>query len=318
MTFYSIHHVTTFHYSDPISESIMEARLQPRTEGNQRCLRFQMVISPKASASVLHDYMDNIVHTFDIPGAHDRLAITTEAVVEVMPAPELPEALSPETWASYDEISAVDFDLYDMLQPGKYTHPTKALAELAHELNLIRRDDPLTLLREMTATIYNAFDYDQDTTNVYSHIDVALKTRRGVCQDFVHIMLTLLRQLHIPCRYVSGYLFHRENGYDRSANDATHAWVEAWLPEYGWIGFDPTNNLICDDHHIRVAIGHDYADVPPTKGVFRGAAESTLKVAVQVKRIEFLPVIEETLISPVDWSIETQTSLMQQQQIQQQ
>jgi transglutaminase-like putative cysteine protease len=318
MTFYSIHHMTTFRYSDPISESIMEARLQPRTEGNQRCLRFQMVISPKSSYSILHDYLGNIVHTFDIPGAHDRLAITTEAIVEVMPTPELPEALPPEAWAEYDAINAIEFELYDMLQPGKYTVPTKALAALAQELNLIRRDDPLTLLREMTAAIYNAFEYDQDTTNVYSPIDVALKTRRGVCQDFVHIMLTLLRQLRIPCRYVSGYLFHRETGYDRSANDATHAWVEAWIPEYGWIGFDPTNSLLCDDRHIRVAIGHDYADVPPTKGVFRGDAESTLKVVVQVKRVEVVPVIEETLISPVDWSIETQNNLMQQQQMQQQ
>lgn len=318
MTFYSIHHVTTFRYSDPISESIMEAWLQPRTEGNQRCLRFQMLISPKAYLSVMHDYMGNIVHTFDVPGAHDRLAITTEAIVEVVPTPDLPDALPPEAWAGYADISAVDFDLYDMLQPGKYTHSTPALAQLAQELNLTRRDDPLTLLREMTTAIYTTFDYDQDITNVYSPMDVALQTRRGVCQDFVHIMLTLLREMGIPCRYISGYLFHRENGYDRSAVDASHAWVEAWLPGYGWVGFDPTNNCLCADRHIRVAIGRDYADVPPTKGVFRGKAESTLKVAVQVKRIESVPMIEETLMPPPEWSLETQAKLSQQQAMQQQ
>jgi transglutaminase-like putative cysteine protease len=120
---------------------------------------------------------------------------------------------------------------------------------------------------------------------VDSPIDDALKARRGVCQDFAHILIGLVRQLGVPCRYVSGYLFHQDGGNVlRSADGATHAWVEAHLPEVGWVGFDPTNNLVAGDHHIRVAIGRDYADVPPTRGVFKGesAMRSELSVAVAV------------------------------------
>lgn len=120
------------------------------------------------------------------------------------------------------------------------------------------------------------------TTRVDSPIDDALQARRGVCQDFAHILIALIRRLGVPCRYVSGYLFRNEDLSVRSADGATHAWVETLLPDLGWIGFDPTNNLIADNRHIRVAIGRDYADVPPTRGVFKGAAASRSEVAVAV------------------------------------
>ena len=132
--------------------------------------------------------------------------------------------------------------------------------------------------------IYDGFDYEVGVTQVHSPIETALAAKRGVCQDFAHVMIALLRPLRIPCRYVSGYLFHREeNGNkDRSVEGASHAWVEAFVPRLGWIAFDPTNNLIGGDRHIRVAIGRDYADVPPTRGVHKGGAESVLSVAVTV------------------------------------
>jgi transglutaminase-like putative cysteine protease len=136
------------------------------------------------------------------------------------------------------------------------------LAELSQELKLERRGDPLSLLREIKAAIYESFDYKPQSTSVDSPIDDALRMRVGVCQDFAHIMIALARELKIPCRYVSGYLFHEDNGYDRSASGATHAWAEAYLPELGWVGFDPTNNLIVGERHIRTAVGRDYADVP--------------------------------------------------------
>ncbi len=126
--------------------------------------------------------------------------------------------------------------------------------------------------------------YSPKSTRVDSPIDDALESRKGVCQDFTHIMIALVRQLGIPCRYVSGYLFHQPDGDVRSPDGSTHAWGEAWLPELGWVGFDPTNNLVADHRHIRVAVGRDYADVPPTRGVFKGAsaARSELSVAVRV------------------------------------
>jgi transglutaminase-like putative cysteine protease len=314
--FYNIRHVTTFHYSTSISESMMEVRLQPRTEDRQRCVRFQIALSPKSALSMTRDYLGNVVHGFDIPGQHDRLAITTESIVEVDAAPPVPESLPAEAWLEYSHVSH-DFDLYDMLLPGKFTVMSPALAAFMQEMDFVRRIDPLSLVKEINAAIYNTFDYDQTTTDVDSTIDEVLEMRRGVCQDYVHVMLAALRYLGIPARYISGYLFHRQN-YDRSAVDASHAWLEAWFPTLGWVGFDPTNNLICQDRHIRVAVGRDYADVPPTKGVFKGAADTELKVSVQVKRMENVPTQEEALVSPYDYSLAVQNQRRIQIQQQQQ
>jgi transglutaminase-like putative cysteine protease len=138
---------------------------------------------------------------------------------------------------------------------------------------------------------------------VDSPIDLALSTRTGVCQDFAHIMITLVRtKLRIPCRYVSGYLFHGESDKDRSVHSATHAWIEALIPQLGWVGFDPTNWLVAGDRHIRTAIGRDYSDVPPTHGIFRGRANSELTVAVRVTPSEGTPSLDQELPVPEDWS----------------
>ena len=195
------------------------------------------------------------------------------------------------------------------------------LAELKEALNVKRRDDPLRLLRELNTSLYHWFDYVPKSTRVDSPIDDALRARAGVCQDFAHIMMALVRTLRIPCRYVSGYLYHGAKNQDRSSEGASHAWVEAFLPDLGWVGFDPTNNLIVGERHIRAAVGRDYADVPPTRGVFRGDAESELAVAVTVVPSEQLPApIEEMTVSQEDWStfLHPEQELVQQQQQQQQ
>ncbi len=142
----------------------------------------------------------------------------------------------------------------------------------------------------MNEAIYKLFAYVPNSTKVDSPIEEALRTRQGVCQDFAHIMIALVRRLHIPCRYVSGYMFHRdEEEKDRSLEGASHAWVEALVPGLGWVAFDPTNNLVGGDRHIRVAIGRDYADVPPTRGVYKGEAQSELSVAVTVSPADAAP-----------------------------
>jgi transglutaminase-like putative cysteine protease len=166
-----------------------------------------------------------------------------------------------------------------------------------------RRDDPLQLLYELNSALYESFDYVPKSTKVDSPIDDAIRSQHGVCQDFAHIMIALVRTLHIPCRYVSGYLHRRTQDHDRSTDGATHAWVEAFLPQLGWVGFDPTNNLVAGDRHIRTAIGRDYADVPPTKGVFRGETASELSVAVRVTASDVAPDIDQGLPVPEDWSV---------------
>lgn len=171
------------------------------------------------------------------------------------------------------------------------------------EFGLDRRFDPLNTVLNLTQMLYDAFDYDTESTRVDSPIEEPLAARGGVCQDFSHILLALLRHiLHMPCRYVSGFLFHRED--DRSADDATHAWVEALLPQIGWVGLDPTNNLVTGDRHIQVAVGRDYHDVPPTHSFYRGGSESELSVAVRIQRTAAPLPLQEVDPAPV-WRRET-------------
>ncbi|GAC1641761.1 MAG: transglutaminase family protein [Ktedonobacteraceae bacterium] len=324
--YYSIRHITRFRYSSPISESIMEVRIQPRTEGTQHCLDFRLTTSPRARILDYRGEQGNKVHHFDVPNRHAQLTINAHSLVELVPLPEAPEALEPGAWDELDVLTGND-EYWDALVPSHFASPTELLYALAKELRVQRRDDPLTVLRDINTGLHNSLEYSPENTRVDSPIDDALRVRRGVCQDFAHIMITLVRTLGIPCRYVSGYLF-QQSGHrgDRSSESATHAWAEALLPGLGWIGFDPTNNTLAGARHIRVAIGRDYADVPPTRGVFKGNAESELAVTVKVSRSDELPTgyeavvaqKEEEWIPVVVTGYEQQESLPQQQQPQQQ
>jgi transglutaminase-like putative cysteine protease len=286
--YYRIRHLTRFRYSEPITESIMEVRMHPRTEAMQRCLDYQLAVTPKANIHIYRDYLGNSVHHFDIPGAHSHLQLMAESVVEMKPWPPVPDRLPASAWEDLDRAVA-DGDYWEMLLPSLYCRWTPLLEKAAGEFDMVRRDDPLSLLSDLSERMFKGFEYTPRTTRVDSPIDEALKQRKGVCQDFSHIFISLARRLGIPSRYVSGYLHHRKEDQDRSDDGATHAWVECWLPGLGWTGIDPTNNLLAGERHIRTAIGRDYADVPPTRGVFKGGATTQLTVAVDVSPCEELP-----------------------------
>jgi transglutaminase-like putative cysteine protease len=295
---YSVRHVTTFRYQPAVRESVMEVRLQPRSEANQRCLSFTLYVNPPANITQYSDFTGNTVHHFDIAGSHPEVKVTALSTVQVqsVPAPRSSEA---GDWADLDAMTASN-DYWEMMLPSEFARSSEALQQLAKEFRCERRCGPLDLLTELNEAIYRQFAYVPNSTKVDSPIEEALLTRQGVCQDFAHIMIALVRPLRIPCRYVSGYLFHREeNGHkDRSLEGASHAWVEALIPRLGWVAFDPTNNLIGGDRHIRVAIGRDYADVPPTRGVYKGEAQSELIVAVTVSPSD-APAPEQTAPSIV-------------------
>ena len=280
---YSVRHTTTFRYEPAVRESVMEVRMQPRSEGNQRCLSFNLDVNPPANITQYRDFTGNTVHHFDIAGSHTEVKVTAQSTVQVHSAPA-PRPSEAGDWDDLDALTAGD-DYWEMLLPSEFAHSGEALGQLAKELKCERRDGPLELLTEINEGICKLFAYVPNSTKVDSPIEDALRARKGVCQDFAHIMIALVRPLRLPCRYVSGYLFHRETDdgrKDRSLEGASHAWVEALVPRLGWTAFDPTNNLIGGDRHIRVAIGRDYADVPPTRGVYKGEAHSELSVAVTV------------------------------------
>lgn len=281
---------------------MMETRMHPRSDQNQRCLTFHLSVSPRCRVFSYRDHLANQVHHFDIPGQHGQLVIVAESLVEVQPAPQIPAFLAPDAWDELDEMIEQG-DYWEMLLPSEFAVGTPSLDALAEELDVRRRDDPLMALHQLNEQIFNHFEYVPRSTKVDSPIDLALLTHAGVCQDFAHIMITLVRsKLRIPCRYVSGYLFHGQSDHDRSVNSATHAWVEALIPQLGWVGFDPTNWLIAGDRHIRTAIGRDYSDVPPTHGIFRGSAKSELTVAVRVTPSEGTPPLDQEMPVPEDWS----------------
>ena len=221
-----------------------------------------------------------------MPHPHDRLEIIARSAVETQPPTALPEALDRGEW---DRLRS-DFvrgECFDFLRPHGYAVRTEGLDAFVakHEIDELRRLDPLTAARRLSALIYAAFDYQAGVTEADSPIDLALAQGRGVCQDFAHIMIAICRSWGLPARYVSGYLFtDRAQKHDRSDPDASHAWVDVFLPSLRWVGFDPTNDIPAGERHVCVAVGRDYGDVPPSRGVFKGEAESQLAVGVSVRR----------------------------------
>ncbi len=321
--FFLIRHQTRFRYEFAVHESLMDVRKQPRTEGNQRCLSFELLVRPKARLMQYRDHLGNIIHHFSVPGKHAQLQIIAESRVETGPPVSLPESLPDSAWAEIDSaVSASDY--WEFLMPSDFARSAPFLSDLASSLDVSRNDDPLTVLTRINSGIYRSFEYVPKSTGADSPIDLALRNRRGVCQDFAHIAIAMIRQyLRIPCRYVSGYLYHGRYDHDRSAEGATHAWIEALLPGFGWVGFDPTNDLVTGERHIRTAIGRDYADVPPTHGIFKGSARSELYVSVHVSQTEMPPMLDQDQLPPLTWTPlpgddDENAALREQQQQQQQ
>jgi len=303
--FYSIRHLTKFRYSSAVSESVMEVRMSPRSEGPQRCLSFQLNVVPRTRVQQYRDYLGNVVHHFDVPSAHRQLTITAEATVDVAPRDPAPPRLDPDAWEQLDaQLAAGDF--WEMLAPSRFAQWTQRIEQFAQEMGAPTREqarlrDPLELVLELSASVNRAIAYVPKSTRVDSPVDDALATRQGVCQDYSHILIALVRRAGIPCRYVSGYMFHKAGTKTRSTEGATHAWIEAFLPGLGWLGLDPTNDVAAGDRHVRTAVGRDYADVPPTRGVFKGDASSELTVAVRVAPSD-KPPPPETEMESEDWS----------------
>lgn len=297
---YTVYHLTHFRYDAPVSESVMEVRMQPRTESVQRCLRFELATTPRSRVFAYQDPEGNVVHHFDVPARHRELTVVAESVVEFVADIAIPDSGDRAMWDVLDEPGTRE-RFFEFLEPSYFARPTEALVAFGAELGLTREHDPLTLVRRLKHQLYDAFEYAPKSTRVDSPIDDALAARRGVCQDFAHVTIALIRRMGIPCRYVSGYLFHNQQSDERSVDGASHAWVEAWLPPLGWVGIDPTNKTLAMDRHIRVAIGRDYHDVPPTRGAFKGNARSELGVAVRVQTTD-APIEPSDVMPALYWA----------------
>jgi transglutaminase-like putative cysteine protease len=301
--FYAVRHFTRFRYNRPVWQSVMELRMQPRSEHTQRCFTFQLAISPQARVFSYQDHVGNLVHHFDVPGQHRQLTIIADALVDVETPAPLPETLGPGAWDELDAMIDRE-DYWDMLMPSRFARTSPELEALAKEFGVDGRGgrEPLELLTTLNRKLYQYFSYVKRSTGVDTAIEDAIRSRQGVCQDFAHTMISMVRRLRIPCRYVSGYLHRDPEHADRSDEGATHAWVEALLPHIGWVGFDPTNDLIVGGRHIRTAIGRDYADVSPTVGTMKGSAETELQVRVRVTPSDAVLPPDKEFAADEEWS----------------
>jgi len=301
--FYAIRHFTSYRYSRSVWQSMMEVRMHPRSEGNQRCFVFQLSVNPRARIFGYTDSYGNLVHHFDLPPRHGQLTIISDALVDVDVQPSIPEIMEYQQWQELEDLIEKK-DYWEMLMPSHFARSSPELEQLAGEIGATERKgrSPLAFLQDIASGVHRSFSYVKKSTAVNSPIEDALRSRQGVCQDFAHIMIALVRNARIPCRYVSGYLYEGGENAHPSADGATHAWVEALLPRIGWIGFDPTTNLGAGEKHIRTAIGRDYADVPPTMGMMKGKADTELQVRVRVTPSQAVLPPDEEFAADEEWS----------------
>jgi transglutaminase-like putative cysteine protease len=319
--FYAIRHFTRYRYSRSVWQSMMEVRMHPRSEGNQRCFVFQLSVNPRARIFGYTDSYGNLVHHFDLPSRHSHLTIISDALVNIEARPSIPEVMEYQAWQELEDLIEKK-DYWDMLMPSYFARSSPELEKLAEEIgaNERRKRSPLEFLRDISSSVHRTFSYVKKSTAVNSPIEDALRLRQGVCQDFAHIMIALVRNARIPCRYVSGYLYHSAENTHPATDGATHAWVEALLPGLGWVGFDPTINQLASEQHIRTATGRDYADVPPTLGVMKGKADTQLQVRVRVTPSQAVLPPDEEFAADEEWSQfldETQESQLAEAQQQQ-
>lgn len=281
---YDIQHKTSYRYEENISSCVMSLCMQPRNHRGQTVDSFLIHTAPITSFSVEFDAFGNRHHFFDIDHPHDHLDITVSAVIEraMQDPPSDGFSLPLGSWSELEAL-ANDWDMWEYLHSTELTTVSRALTSWLEGVPSTAEDDPYTRLNNLTQHMFKTFEYQPGSTHVDSTIDHFLEMKAGVCQDYAHLMIAVARAWGIPARYVSGYLYDAEEQTLRAAN-ATHAWVECWLPQLGWMPFDPTNAKVDDENLITVAIGRDYRDVAPSRGITFGGGRSELSVGVNVKR----------------------------------
>jgi transglutaminase-like putative cysteine protease len=279
---YAVTHETRFEYLGPVSESIMEVRLHPRTDGGQDVLEFAMTTNPAAAIFAYVDAFGNEVRHFDIVAPHSSLVVRTNARVRTSPARELPDRLEPAAWQTVKERRERG-ELWDFFEPSPRVPASTLVPALAASLGVTSAPDPLTSIRRIVSGVHQLLAYVPDSTTVDTPLDIVIETRRGVCQDFAHVALALARSQGLPCRYASGY-FAPVMNQPASQNLTSHAWIEVWLPGLDWVGLDPTHDLVAGERHISVAVGDDYGAAAPTRGVFLGGPAGALTVTVQIEQ----------------------------------
>lgn len=288
MASYEIIHQTSYQYSSEVSVSHHVARLRPRMLPFQNVLNHDLNIEPPASILTSHtDYFGNCATFFTVATPHRKLVVTMRSRVELARPGLLPESESARWETVRDDLSSQSSrfapEVQEFIYPSQLVRPMTSLADYARESFTPERP-LLEAVMDLTRRIHSDFIFDPKATTIATPLEQVIMNRRGVCQDFAHFQIGCLRALGLAARYVSGYLETLPPpGEIRLAGaDASHAWVQVFIPSMGWVDVDPTNNLLPADRHISVAIGRDFDDVSPIRGVIVGGGKHELSVAVDV------------------------------------
>jgi transglutaminase-like putative cysteine protease len=273
-----IHHVTKYTYPDPVRDSANQIMLFPVKDEYQELLTHQIIITGEPFVEKYRDYYGNEAGSFMNIELHKELRIDSTMTVITKPK-EMPgsNVEIEEQWSYLYQIKNVVPYIDFLMQ--EYFASLSEVKEIANP-ELFTSMSVFDAAKKLNDYVYKNFQYIRGLTNVETTIDEIWKLRAGVCQDFAHILLVMLRMIHIPARYVSGYICPHDK--DLRGEGATHAWVEAYIPFYGWLGFDPTNDCVVNDFHVRLAIGRNFSDCSPAKGTYKGSAKQTLEVGVSV------------------------------------
>ena len=273
-----IYHETEYRYAAPVSDSYVEARLRPWSDSDQGCAEFSLTTTPAAQLFQCRTPLA-WVDFFNLLAPHDSLRLTSEATVITMPRNPFERLdLTLQDWPLLqDEDLRRRF--WEYVQPPREPDVAEPVGRIAADLRRDTGPGVSAFLMELARSIHAEYTYDTRATIVTTPLAEVLAHRRGVCQDFAHLMLAVCRAVGVPARYVSGYLYTEKPS---EGNGAMHAWTEAYIPSCGWIGFDPTHGLLVDHQYVKVAVGRTYADVPPTRGMFRGPQEHSIAVRVRV------------------------------------
>jgi transglutaminase-like putative cysteine protease len=285
-------HRTTYRYGETVSTSRHEARLSPREHEHQHTIAHTVEILPKPAVRRRRfDYFGNRALHFCLDEPHRALEVVASSVVDVLPL-LLPDLARTASWESVRDTMRSDrrrdvLDAFEMTFASPFVPAIPALADYARPSFSTGRP-VLEAVRNLVHRIHGDFTYDPRATEVSTPLVQVLETRRGVCQDFAHLAIGCLRAMGLAGRYVSGYLLTRPPpGKAKMVGaDASHAWIATWVPELGWIDFDPTNDLIPGEEHVTIGHGRDFSDVTPIRGVILGGGAHTLAVSVDVSPVE--------------------------------
>ena len=281
---FEIEHTTRYTYAEPVRHCVMALCMRPRDDRGQTLHSFAVWSDPPSSMTAETDSFGNAKHVLSVLREHAAIEITALSRVEARAPADTPGALDGDAWQQTGAL-ARSFAHWEYSRPSRYARPVPALAAFLREQDLRPGDDPLQSLIRLSDTLHESFDYVPGSTTAVSPIDQILDSGHGVCQDYAHVMIAVARSWRIPARYVSGYLFASKPGQEELGAQS-HAWVECLLPGLSWVGFDPTNRTAPDQRHVRVAVGRDYHDVAPTRGVRVGGGASRLEVSVRMLALD--------------------------------